>query len=172
MRSLDELDRTLRGLEDRRAVDELTVRFAIAADDGDYRMLHALLAEDVVFEFGPGAEVIGPDAVVAHVRARLSTMTFTLHTVHQGVTTFVGDDEAVGVVPCHAEVVLNGTTIAVAARYYDRYVRRGASWLLARRRIATFYAMPLDDLPRLLPQPLRVRWPGTEPAPAGVTARA
>jgi ketosteroid isomerase-like protein len=167
MRSLEELDRAIRRIEDRREIDDLVSRFAIATDERDYETLRHILADDAIFAIGAQPELVGVDAIVEWLQGRLRIMALTIHTPHPGVVTFLDNDRAEGVVPAHSEASTDGVTMVVAGRYRDLYVRRAHGWRLQHRDFAVMYALPVDELQRMH-EPLRVRWPGTEATAAAL----
>jgi hypothetical protein len=159
VRSVEQLDQALRRLEDRVAITELAFRYAIAVDDRDFDALGTLYASDAVFDT-PGGRNVGRDAVVGFYRGRLPDFGATVHTPHGHVITFVGDDEATGIVTSHAELAIDGEAFVTAFRYDDRYVREDGEWRFAERNVSSVYAMYLRDLPTGLGESDRARWPG------------
>jgi ketosteroid isomerase-like protein len=162
VRSIEELDRAVRRIEDRQQIDDLVSRFAIATDARDYETLRDCLADDATWG---RPELEGADAILEWLQGRLRSMAITIHTPHPGLVTFVTDDLAEGIVPAHAEASHKGVTMMLAARCQDRYVRQGGQWRFQYRDVAAIYALPVNELTRMH-ESLRLQWPGTEPAAA------
>ena len=154
-----DLARTVRRLEDRQELRDLTLRYCRAIDDSDWAALRRLFADrtDV-----PGAP--GGDETVDQLRSVRSTYGRTIHTTHGQLVEFTDDDHATGMVPSHAELDIKGETVVCAMRYYDDYVRQAGQWRFARRQIKFVYALPWPRMDSALTQELPVHWPGTQAA--------
>ena len=151
---------TLRRLQDRQQLRDLTLRYCRAIDDSDWTALRELFADRAEV---PGA--VSGDKAVEQLRSIRSTYGRTIHTAHGQLVEFADDDHATGMVPSHAELDIKGETVVCAMRYYDDYVRQAAGWRFARRQIKFVYALPWPRLIGALTGPLPVHWPGTEAAP-------
>ena len=155
-----ELVRTVRRLQDRQELRDLTVRYCRAMDDSDWSALRALFADRPEAAGGEGG-----DETVSRLRSVRSTYGRTIHTPHGQLVEFSDEDHATGLVPAHAELAISGETVVCAMRYYDDYVRQPDGWRFARRQIKFGYALPWPTLGGALTDDLPVRRPGTQPAP-------
>lgn len=161
-------EQRLRRLEDRAELQDLAVRYFIAADDDDYETLGGCFAADGAFSAGgfPGGST--REEIVDFIRNDRQTMGTTVHTPHYSLLTFDGDDRATGVVGAHLELARGGTTLFGAVRYYDTYVRTAGRWYIREREMRTVHVGPWDEVGTSLTADLRVRWPGIDPLPSDV----
>lgn len=156
----------IRRLEDRAELQDLVIRYFIAADDDDVQTLAETFAEDAEFLASGFSCGTGRDAIVEFIRSDRKNMGVTVHTQNYTLLTFHGEDRASGVVGVHLELDRGGSTLYGAARYYDDYVRTADGWTFARREIKMIHIGDWRDVAESLTADLRVRWPGQEPAPA------
>jgi hypothetical protein len=156
---ITDLARTVRRLQDRQELRDLTLRYCRAIDDSDWVALRELFTDEA------RAGAVGGDETVQRLRSIRSTYGRTIHTAHGQLVEFTDDDHATGMVPSHAELDIKGETVVCAMRYYDDYVREASGWRFARRHIAFVYALPWPRLAGALTDELPVHWPGTEAAP-------
>ena len=121
--------------DDRHAIMDLIMRYALAGDSGDFEALGACFAEDGILDL-PLARGTGPDGVHAALAAAGETHPLGLHTRHH-VTTMVITPAADGK---HA----GGRVYFIAYTnrgpdhsgvWEDRYVRTGAGWRFAHRTV-------------------------------------
>jgi hypothetical protein len=157
---ITDLARTLRRLEDRQELRDLTLRYCRAIDDSDWTALRGLFADQAEVHGAPGG-----DETVDQLRSIRSTYGRTIHTAHGQLVEFTDDDHATGLVSAHAELDIKGETVVCAMRYYDDYVREAAGWRFARRQIKVVYALPWPRMAGALTEELPVHWPGTDAAP-------
>jgi len=158
---ITDLARTLRRLEDRQELRDLTLRYCRAIDDSDWTALRGLFADQAGV-----ADASGGDEAVDQLRSVRSTYGRTIHTTHGHLVEFTDDDHATGMVPSHAELDIKGETVICAMRYYDDYVREAGGWRFARRQIKFVYALPWPRMDGALTEESPVHWPGTQAAPA------
>lgn len=163
----EDLERRVRAIEDRLAINDLVATYARAVDDRDMDGLRGLFSSDAVFD-STGGRAEGPDAVIAYYEQRTAAFTASFHVPHAATVAFTGPDEATGIVSAHAEMAMPDGAFWVALRYHDAYVREDGRWRFRERRVRQLYALPLRDLPDLMGDERRVRWPGTEPAEAAL----
>jgi ketosteroid isomerase-like protein len=164
---MSELEARIRRLEDRAEIQDLVVRYFLAADDDDLDALGATFAADGEFIIGAGFSG-GSDreSIVKFIRDDRANMGVTVHTQNFTLITFDGNDHARGVVGAHLELARGGTTVYGAVRCLDGYVRTGEGWKIRRREMATIHVGPWEDVANSLTAELRSRWPGQEPAKA------
>lgn len=155
---LQELLRMVRRVDDRQQLTELVARYGMAVDDRDFDTIGALFAPDGEFH-----GVKGRQTIVDYYRARTSSFTTSSHYALTWHFDIDSDTEARGVVNAHAELCIGGRAIRIALRYHDRYVRQSGRWLFAQRRLKFRYVLPFDEVAGGLDDPMRVRWPGTQP---------
>jgi hypothetical protein len=161
-----DLETRIRRLEDRAEIEDLVLRYFLAADDDDWDALGGTFAEDGSFSAGafPG----GSDraSVVKFIQTDRQSMGVTVHTQNTTLLTFTDDDHASGVVGAHLELARGGTTVYGAVRYYDTYERTTDGWKIKTREMAIVHVGPWDEVGTSLTAENRARWPGADPAPA------
>lgn len=155
---LQQLARLVRRVDDRQQLAELLSRYGMAVDDRDFEAIGRQFAPDGEFH-----GVKGRQQIVDFYRARTSTFSTSSHYALTWHFDFTDDDHASGVVNAHAELCIGGKTVRLALRYLDRYVRSPQGWLFQQRVLKFRYVLPFDAVADGLDDPLRVRWPGTEP---------
>ena len=155
---LHALARMVRRVDDRQQLGELLSRYGMAVDDRDFDEIGRLFAEDGSFR-----GIKGRQAVVDFYRERLAGYTATSHYALTWHFDFDSDDQARGFVNAHAELCIDGKTIRIALRYLDRYSRSASGWVFQERDLKFRYVLPFDQVADGLADPMRVRWPGTEP---------
>ena len=148
-------------VEDHQQLSELISRYGIAVDDRDFDTLAGLFAPDVQFQ-----HVKGRDAVIAFYKIRTALFSTSTHYAHTWHFDFSSETQASGVVSASAELCIQGQTVRLSLRYIDRYIKTTTGWVFHVRDIKFRYVLPLDQVANGLDQPLRVRWPGTEPQQA------
>ena len=163
---MSDLETRVRRLEDRAEIEDLVLKYFLAADDDDWAALGATFAENGSFSAGafPGGD--DRESVVKFIQADRQNMGVTVHTQNTTLLTFTDDDHASGVVGAHLELARGGTTVYGAVRYYDTYERTPDGWKIATREMAIIHVGPWDQVGTSLTTPNRARWPGAEPAPA------
>jgi hypothetical protein len=156
-----QLAQLVQRVADRQQLAELISRYGVAVDDRDFDTLASLFAPDGEFQ-----HVKGRDAVIAFYRVRTALFTTSTHYAHTWHFDFASDTQASGVVSASAELCIQGQTVRISLRYLDRYLKTAAGWVFQARDIKFRYVLPLNEVASGLDQPLRVRWPGTEPRQA------
>ena len=156
-----QLAQLVQRVDDRQQLSELISRYGIAVDDRDFDTLASLFAPDVQFQ-----PVQGSDAVIAFYKMRTALFSTSTHYAHTWHFDFSSETQASGVVSASAELCIQGQTFRLSLRYLDRYIKTTTGWVFNVRDIKFRYVLPLDQVAQGLGQPLRVRWPGTEPRQA------
>ncbi|MGW2329805.1 nuclear transport factor 2 family protein [Streptomyces sp. NPDC001700] len=144
-----DLERRLRDVEARLAIQELAARYCLAIDDRDWEALAALFDADATMPIR-GAEVRGRTEVVAALRERLAPVARSVHAPHSCVLDELDEERASGTVLGHVELGLTDTTHVGALRYADRYLRRGDRWVFARREMTYVHMGPWSEVGRSL----------------------
>jgi 3-phenylpropionate/cinnamic acid dioxygenase small subunit len=157
------IEERLRRLEDRAELQDLVVRYFIAADDDDYDTLAEVFAPDCSFSASGFEGTHGREAVVENLRVGRTYMGATLHTPNYALFTFQSDDHASGVVGAHLELAMAGKTLFGAVRYTDEYVRWEGRWRFRRREMRCNHIGPWEDVATSLTDEFCVRWPGIPP---------
>lgn len=163
---MSDLDARIRRLEDRAEIEDLVLKYFLAADDDDWDTLGRTFAEDASFSAGAfpgGTDRVG---IVKFIQADRQNMGVTVHTQNTTLLTFADDDHASGVVGAHLELARGGTTVYGAVRYYDSYERTADGWKIKTREMAIVHVGPWDEVGTSLTAANRARWPGANPAPA------
>ena len=156
-----QLAQLVQRVDDRQQLSELISRYGIAVDDRDFDTLSSLFAPDAQFQ-----HVKGRDAVIAFYKMRTALFSTSTHYAHTWHFDFSSETQASGVVSASAELCIQGQTVRLSLRYLDRYIKTTTGWVFHVRDIKFRYVLPLDQVAHGLDQPLRVRWPGTEPRQA------
>ena len=156
-----QLAQQIQRVDDRQQLSELISRYGIAVDDRDFDTLSSLFAPDAQFQ-----HVKGRDAVIAFYKIRTALFSTSTHYAHTWHFDFSSETQASGVVSASAELCIQGQTVRLSLRYLDRYIKTTTGWVFQVRDIKFRYVLPLDQVAQGLDQPLRVRWPGTEPRQA------
>ena len=163
---MTDLDARIRRLEDRAEIEDLVLRYFLAADDDDWETLGQTFADHGSFSAGAFPGGSDRESVVAFIRADRRNMGVTVHTQNTTLITFTDDDHAGGVVGAHLELARGGTTVYGAVRYYDTYIRTTGGWRFESREMAIIHVGPWSEVSTSLTATNRARWPGADPAPA------
>ena len=163
---MSELDDRIRRLEDRAEIQDLVLKYFLAADDDDWDALGWTFAEDGSFSAGAFRGGHDRESVVKFIQNDRQNMGVTVHTQNTTLLSFSDADHASGVVGAHLELARAGTTVYGAVRYYDTYERTTDGWKIKTREMAIIHVGPWDEVGSSLTAQHRARWPGAEPAPA------
>jgi hypothetical protein len=163
---MTDLEARIRRLEDRAEIEDLVLKYFLAADDDDWETLGWTFAEDGSFSAGAFPGGSDRQAVVKFIQTDRQNMGVTVHTQNTTLLTFADDDHASGVVGAHLELARGGTTVFGAVRYYDDYVRTEDGWKIKKREMAIIHVGPWYEVGTSLTAENRARWPGADPAPA------
>jgi hypothetical protein len=154
----------IRRLEDRAEIQDLIIRYFLAADDDDYKTLADTFAPDGSFSASGFGTSNGRDAVVEGLRASRGFMGATVHTPHYVLITLEDEDHANGIVGAHLELAMGEDTLFGAVRYDDKYARVDGRWRFTSRQMRVVHVGPWKDVGNSLTAELRVRWPGLTPS--------
>jgi hypothetical protein len=158
------LEQRVQRLEDRAAINDLVVKYFLAADGDDLDNVGATFTEEASFSASGQLCASGRQAIMHFIRSSRAQMGLTIHTPHYSQVTFETDDRAVGLVGAHLELVIGNASVCGAVRYVDEYVRCGNTWRIRSRDMRTIYLAPWVDVGQALKSDTPVRWPGTPPA--------
>jgi hypothetical protein len=161
-----EIERRIRRLEDRANLQDLVVRYFVAADDDDYIALAASFAPDARFLAGGFEGGATRDEIVEFIRLDRKKMGPTIHTPNYALFEFRDDDHATGLVGAHLELSRGGRTLFGAVRYTDEYIRLEGNWYIRGREMRTIHVGPWEEVGTSLTAALCVRWPGFDPQPS------
>lgn len=156
----------LKKLKDRAALQDLVVRYFLAADDDDYATLADIFADDAAFSVSGHVCGEGRDAVMAFLCGERQNMGITIHTHNSTLFNFQNDDHATGVVSAHLEMARGGHTLYGAVRYYDEYIREVDTWRIRKRNMLVIHVGPWENVGTSLTDSNTVRWPGLPPQPS------
>ncbi|MGE0774444.1 MAG: nuclear transport factor 2 family protein [Sphingomonadaceae bacterium] len=160
------VDDRIRRLEDRAALDDLVVRYFLAADGDDLKGVGDSFMLDATFASSGAISATGRQGIVDFIVASRAQMGLTVHTPNYGLYTFGDDnDRATGLIGAHLELVVADQSLFGAVRYQDQYVRTCEGWLIASRDMRTVYIAPMDELGDAMRSDHPVRWPGISPLP-------
>jgi SnoaL-like protein len=119
---------------DRWAIQELSVRYARAVDDRDFELLGTVFTPDAAF--GQASEIVGRDAIVAHIRALLQGCGESQHLLGNHVVTV---DGARARMSCAVRAFHRGAgdrrelVYEMLGDYHDDVRRTAVGWLISRR---------------------------------------
>jgi ketosteroid isomerase-like protein len=165
-----DLDRRIRRLEDRLAIEEVISSYGILLDNRDYAAVGDLYTDDARFwqHVGETTDARTRQGIVDFYRERLGHSGPSYHYHHGTVITFDDDSHAHGIVTAHAEMGIEGRMILVGLRYHDAYVKgEDGRWRFSERETYFHYFMPADELPSRYSDEIRRTWPG-QPLPADI----
>ena len=160
---MSELEQRIKRLEDRAAIDDLVVRYFLAADGDDMEGVGNSFTTNATFSSSGTISGTGRDGIVAFIASSREHMGLTLHTPNYSLYTFIDDDHATGLIGAHLELVLGGKSILGAVRYEDSYVREASGWLISSRDMRSIFVAPWDELEAAMRSDKPVQWPGGEP---------
>ena len=168
---MDDLERRMRRIEDRCALEDLNVRYFLASDDNDAATIAAAFAADA--EFFASGTLCGStrERIVRFIVEKRGTMGLSVHALQSTLFEFVGDDRATGVVCAQLDFVQSGQAFTGALRYYDEYVREDRVWRFHKRDMLTVYLVATEEIAKALPSATPVHWPGQSPAQSDVSGR-
>jgi len=161
-----DLEKRLKRLEDRVAINDRIVEYFLAADGDDLDGVASSFTEDATFSSSGVVNARGRRDITAFITDARTQMGLTVHTPNYVLLTFDGDDHATGVVGTHLELVLAGESLFGAVRYHDDYVRQGGKWLIRSRDMRTVHIAPWADVGAAMTTSHPVRWPGMDPLPS------
>lgn len=161
------MENDLPALAARMEIQDLVVRYCVAVDDRDLETICDLFTPDATFS-AVGDPPRGRAEIREYYAARLERYGMTYHYPHGVTMTDLTADSAAGIVLAHADICVDEELFRVAMRYHDRYARADGRWRFAEREVRQFYALPHRELAAGVTDRLRVRWPGTTPAPAAL----
>lgn len=157
------IEARIQRLEDRAALDDLIVRYFLAADGDDLPGVGASFTEDATFASSGQLSASGRQAIVDFIASARAHMGLTVHTPNYALYTFADPDHASGLVGAHLELVLAGESVFGAVRYEDDYVRTAQGWRIFRRDMRVIHIAPWKEVGDALRSDVPVRWPGTAP---------
>ena len=138
------LESRVQRLEDRFAINDLIVRYAVLLDDMLFDEVGRLFTEDGVFA-SPNSTTAGRQAIVDNFRVKHEPFVMTLHDPHGVAVHFIDDDHARGTVIGYAELANEQHTIVTNIRYQDDYRKEDGIWRFAKRNVLSVYGMTAQD---------------------------
>lgn len=136
------LEHTIRRMADNEEIRDVLIRYAMAIDARDWRLLHEVFTADGIANYGELAGVHeGPDAVGQACHQALSGLDSSQHLITNITIRHDGDDSASTVCYFHAQHYLvdsrGGNTYVIAGTYRDRLTRTDTGWRIAYRTLET-----------------------------------
>jgi ketosteroid isomerase-like protein len=130
------------GLGDRQDIVDVCVRYALALDSRDWKMLATCFTEDAVANYEGRPPARGYSAIEQTCRSALDPLAASQHLLGNHLVT-VGSDEAEALCYFQAQHVRAGaggvTQLIIAGRYEDRFVRTEQGWRIAERTLKTMW---------------------------------
>jgi hypothetical protein len=149
-----ELEGKLQEMMDREQIRDLRYRYHEYVNEGKYKEIPSLFAEDGEIDFahlgkGKGREAIGKfygaiagDAPTADKdRPRI---TFVKQFIHNHTIQLHGD-HGHGVSYLEAKPIFGGEAFLVAARFNDDYVKRNGEWKFQKMTLLPYFMVPLKE---------------------------
>jgi SnoaL-like protein len=160
---MPDLETRLRRVEDRAELQDLAVRYFLAADDDDHLALADTFLPDAHFIAGGFHGGSTREEIVDFIRADRKNMGVTIHTLNFCLFTFESSDRANGVIGAHLELARAGLSLYGAVRYHDCYTRLDDRWRIQGREMLAIHIGPWEDVGTSLTSHKPVRWPGAPP---------
>jgi hypothetical protein len=139
----DQMTTATAGAEDRQAILDLVVTYALALDGRDWALLRTVFTPDAVAEYRGYGDSIGYDAIELACRAALERLTSSQHLLGNHLITFA-DGEARGVCYVQATHVDESRTdesmYTIGGRYEDRVIRTSEGWRIAHRTLSILWS--------------------------------
>lgn len=166
------IEERLQRLEDRAAIDDLNVRYFLAADGDDMTAVAECFTSDATFSSSGHVGGQGRQGIADFIADARKNMGLTIHTPHYGL--YESDDagQASGIVGAHLEMVLAGQATYGAVRYVDRYRVEGGNWRIAARDMRTIYIGEWAKCAEVFASATPVQWPGIAPLPSDYPRRS
>lgn len=163
---MSDIERRLRELEDRAAINDLVVRYFLAVDSDDIDEIGRVFAENATFGISGEVVAVGRQKILDYLVAARNAMGLTVHTPDYVLQTRADSETVKGVVGAHLELVLGGKAVFGAVRYEDEYKQDGRAWMIRRRDMRTIHIAPWDQVSSVFSSDRPVRWPGVDPQPS------
>ena len=158
---MNEIEQRLRRIEDRTELEDLVVRYFIAADGDDLERLAACFTPDGSFSVSGTLCADSREKVMAFLVGERAKMGLTVHVPDYTLFSLIDGDRASGIVGAHLLLALGGQTVFGAVRYQDAYVRDGGSWRIRSRDMRTIHIAPWAEVGNAFNSDTPVHWPGT-----------
>ena len=129
---------------DRASIQDLRFRYHVAVNEKQLGSIPSLFAEGAEVEFEGIGSATGIEAIETLYREVVGGSPFIKQFIHNHVITLDGD-RATGLSYLDARTVRDGTSILVAARFDDEYVRLGDEWRFQALRLKIDFAVPLSE---------------------------
>ncbi len=139
-----ELERTVRVLSDRAAIEALRFRYHVCVNERSLSSIDGLFVEGGEVDFGPIGRARGREEIRSLYREVVGTSPFIKQFIHNHVITLDGD-RATGLSYLDARTVRDEESVLVAGRFDDVYERSDAGWQFRSLRLVLDFAVPLAD---------------------------
>jgi SnoaL-like protein len=141
--STDDESKLIQEAADRSAILDAVATYSLATDERDWERVGALFTADAVWDYTAletGGTHHGPGAIVATIRAMMTTVRLSQHTNSTHLVRLLGDEaEHTCYFLAHLEGQSDTDLMTIAGRYDDRFVRASGGWLIARRTITSLW---------------------------------
>ncbi|MDB5673295.1 MAG: hypothetical protein JWM65_277 [Sphingomonas bacterium] len=161
-----DIEQRIARLEDRAMIEDLVVRYFLAADGDDLAGVGDSFTDDATFSSSGALNAKGRAGIVDFIAAARQHMGLTVHTPNYVLCSFRDADHASGLVGAHLELVFAGQSLFGAVRYEDDYVRDTTGWRISRRDMRTIHIAPWAEVGEAFASRLPVRWPGVSALPS------
>lgn len=140
----DDLATRITRIEDRQAIEQLPIRYALAVDQRDV----AAWTEVFVPDINMGRHGIGREALRDFIVPQFKWFYRSIHQIVGHRVELLGSDTARGSVYCRAEHEVGDRWIVMAIRYDDEYRKVDGEWYFSRRQERHWYAADLNEHPQ------------------------
>lgn len=142
-----DLERRIRRLEDIEALRDLKYRYGMYCDDGyDADRLAPLFTADAVWDGGALGRFVGRDAIRKFFVQCSKVVPFAIHQVTNPILDVQGDHATGRWYLWEPLVFAAGNRgFWMAARYDDRYLREGGTWLFENVKIELRMLAPYEE---------------------------
>ncbi|WP_433602501.1 nuclear transport factor 2 family protein [Nocardia sp. CA-135953] len=138
-----DLERRLTAVEDRLAIGQLPIRYALAVDGRDLDAWVELFAPDV----DCGRHGRGREALRSYIEPHLRWFYRSLHQICGHRIELVDEASATGKTYCRAEHEVGDRFVVMGICYDDRYTKVDGEWFFARRKELHWYAADVLERP-------------------------
>lgn len=138
-----DLEARIDRLESIAAIQQLSIRYALAVDGRDLDAWVSLFVPDV----NCGRRGQGRAVLKSIIEPQVRTFYRSIHQICGHRVEFDDAEHARGVVYCRAEHEDRGKWVIMAIAYFDSYERRDGEWLFVRRREKHWYAADWQERP-------------------------
>ena len=149
---VQQLEATVRTLQDREAIRELRYRYHEYVNESKGNDIPGLFIDDGELDFGHLGKAKGKEQLQKFFRALDASetapdrprITWVKQFIHNH-TIHLRGDTGDGFAYLEAKPIYNGEAFLVAARYDDQYVRQNGEWKFSKMSLVPYFMVPLKE---------------------------